>query len=192
MKIKMNVQLFTLMMLSLLLVGFVFAEDAPKAALKPETIKPSKDIPKYFVLKPPFTEGIFPCSNCHSGMETNPKRRILKDEHTNIILKHAEKQRWCLDCHNANDRDYLHFTDGRLIPFTESYELCGQCHGNVFRDWKVGIHGKRTGYWNGEKSYRLCVNCHNPHDPKFKELKPEPPPIKPAENGMVKSSTKAH
>jgi formate-dependent nitrite reductase cytochrome c552 subunit len=28
----------------------------------------------------------------------------------------------------------------------------------------------------------LCAHCHNPHDPKFKPLKPEPPPYRPAGN----------
>ena len=41
---------------------------------------------------------------------------------------------------------------------------------------RIGIPAK--GSWNGKKEYFLCVNCHNPHSPKFNELKPEPPPIK--------------
>jgi|GEM_PF-4292866 len=52
-------------------------------------------------------------------------------------------------------------------------------HGDKFRDWKVGIHGKRTGYWNGEKQYLLCAHCHNPHSPSFKAMKPMPPPVRP-------------
>ena len=31
-----------------------------------------------------------------------------------------------------------------------------------YRDWKAGVHGKRTGEWDGRKDYLLCVNCHNP------------------------------
>jgi len=135
---------------------------------------------EYPVSTPPLTEGIFPCSNCHAGMEVNAKRRELKDEHANIKLRHAENDRWCLDCHNPANRDKLKLVNGDTIPFTESYLLCGQCHGNIYRDWKVGIHGKRVGYFKGgERLYFLCVNCHNPHDPKFKPLKPEPPPTQP-------------
>ncbi|MHB8909436.1 MAG: hypothetical protein ACYDAA_11225 [Syntrophales bacterium] len=131
------------------------------------------------VSPPPFSEGIFPCSNCHAGMEVNTKKRELKDEHTSIKLNHGE-HRWCFDCHNAPNRDKLKLVDGEIIDFTESYRLCGQCHGNIYRDWKVGIHGKRVGYFaNGKRTYFLCVSCHNPHDPKFKPLKPEPPPIRP-------------
>jgi hypothetical protein len=135
---------------------------------------------EYPVASPPFSEGVFPCSNCHSGLELNAKKRELKDEHTTIKLHHAEQERWCLDCHNARNRDKLKLADGEIIDFTQSYRLCGQCHGNIYRDWKAGIHGKRVGsFRGGKRTYFLCVNCHNPHDPKFKPLKPEPPPLKP-------------
>ncbi len=138
-------------------------------------------IPKYFVPPPPFSEDIFPCSDCHDGMDVNPQRRVLEEFHEEIELKnHNEANRWCLDCHNPDDRDVLRLASGKLVSFEESYLLCGQCHGTIFRDWKAGIHGKRTGDWNGQKLYRLCVQCHNPHQPRFKPIKPLPPPIKPA------------
>lgn len=133
----------------------------------------------YPVPPPPFSEDIFPCSDCHAEMEPNPERRELVDMHEDLVLDHAEGQRWCLDCHNISDRDTLRLVSGEVIPFTESFRLCGQCHGDKFRDWKVGIHGKRTGYWNGEKQFLLCVHCHNPHSPSFKPLKPMPPPVRP-------------
>ncbi|HEB49410.1 MAG TPA: hypothetical protein ENI89_02270 [Desulfobulbus sp.] len=139
-------------------------------------------IPEFSVPPPPFSEGIFPCSDCHADMETNPERRQL-EEHIEIVkmFDHASDQRWCLDCHNPNDRDKLRLASGKLITFEESYYLCGQCHGTIFRDWKAGVHGKRTGEWNGKKIYRLCVHCHNPHSPRFKPLKPLPPPKRPEE-----------
>ena len=127
---------------------------------------------------PPFTEGIFPCSTCHEAIPPNPERREL-GMHSEIVLQHDEEHRWCLDCHDQNDRDHLRLASGALVPFTESYRLCGQCHGTQFRDWRNGIHGKRTGYWNGSKRYLLCVNCHNPHSPRFAALEPLPPPVRP-------------
>jgi hypothetical protein len=135
---------------------------------------------------PPLSKGIFPCSDCHAGMEVNTKRRVLKEAHTDIILHHAENVRWCLDCHAPRNRDKLRLVNGDLIDFTESYLLCAQCHGPIFRDWKAGIHGKRTGYFSGGKvMYYLCVHCHVPHDPRFKPLKPEPPPIRPGSQQNV-------
>jgi hypothetical protein len=128
---------------------------------------------------PPFTEGIFPCSECHAEMEVNPERRELEEFHDDIVLKHDEENRWCIACHDANNRDMLHSASGELIDFKESYKLCGQCHGPKLRDWKEGIHGRRTGEWNGRKEYLLCAHCHDPHSPKFPKMKSEPAPQKP-------------
>ena len=144
--------------------------------LLPSSNKQSEEIA---VAAPPFNEeGIFPCSECHADQETNPERRIL-DMHEDIVesFHHDSENRWCLDCHDAISRDSLRLASGKLLDFKESYKLCGQCHGDKLRDWKVGVHGKRTGEWNGKKQYLLCVHCHNPHSPKFKKLKPKPPPI---------------
>jgi len=140
----------------------------------------SADLATLEVAPPPFSEDIFPCSDCHDpDLEVRDKRRELKFEHTEIELHHAEESRWCLDCHNGADRDLLHLANGELIPFEESYRLCGQCHGDKYRDWRAGVHGKRYGNWNGAKSYILCVNCHNAHSPKFGALEPEPVPHRP-------------
>lgn len=131
------------------------------------------------VESPPFTDGIFPCNDCHSEIEPNSERRELIDFHDDInaIFNHDSNNRWCLDCHDLNNRDSLRLASGKLLDFKESYKLCGQCHGEKLRDWKVGVHGKRIGEWNGRKEYLLCVHCHNPHSPKFEEVTPEPPPV---------------
>jgi predicted CXXCH cytochrome family protein len=132
------------------------------------------------VAPPPFTPGIFPCTGCHDPAQSvNPERRVLHKPHEDIQLNHDQEHRWCLDCHNAQNRDVLRSASGEPIPFAESYRLCGQCHGLQYRDWKAGVHGKRTGEWDGSKTYLLCVNCHDPHSPKFKQLTPLPPPDRP-------------
>lgn len=130
---------------------------------------------------PPFSPGIFPCSMCHDMMPANPVRRDLTAFHTEIVLQHDEDNRWCLDCHDAANRDQLHLASGALVPFEESYRLCGQCHGEKYRDWRAGVHGRRSGSWNGHKTYLLCAHCHNPHQPRFQPLEPEPAPIPPSE-----------
>jgi hypothetical protein len=132
---------------------------------------------------PPFSDGIFPCSDCHAQMTPNRTRRPLTDFHTEIELRHDEQHRWCLDCHDADNRDFLHLANGDRVPFGESYQVCGQCHGEKYRDWQAGVHGRRVGDWNGRKSYLLCPHCHNPHQPRFKPLKPKPAPKRPARPG---------
>ena len=131
---------------------------------------------------PPFTEDIFPCMDCHSEIEPNSTPRKLEDYHDEIVLLHDEENRWCLDCHDEQDRDQLRLASGKRIPFEQSYLLCGQCHGPKLRDWKAGVHGKRSGHWDGtERRYLLCVHCHNPHQPQFPALAPMPKPHAPGQ-----------
>jgi len=182
-------------------------EPAPAAAVPPPPEKPGQ----YQAEPPPFTPGIFPCTNCHQGAGDKTRRELAF--HDDIKFEHGVEHRWCLDCHTNENRDVLHLSNGDPVPFTESYRLCGQCHGDKYRDWRAGVHGRRTGLWSGAKKYRLCgqchgykyrdwrsgvhgkrtgqwdgqktyylcVNCHNPHSPKFKPLNPEPKPVRPEE-----------
>jgi len=131
---------------------------------------------------PPFSDGIFPCSNCHASMKADRKRRELAAMHFDIVLKHDETHRWCLDCHDAENRDVLHLASGERVPFEESYRLCGQCHGEKYRDWRAGGHGRRTRNRDGAKSDPLCAHCHNPHQPHFQALAPKPAPRPPNRN----------
>lgn len=128
---------------------------------------------------PPFSEGLFPCSACHEGLPVNRTRRELSDMHAEIVLSHDEAHRWCLDCHDADERDALHLAGGERVPFDQSYRLCGQCHGEKLRDWRAGVHGRRSGEWNGRKTYLLCAHCHDPHRPGVPDLAPAPPPRRP-------------
>ncbi|WP_242342460.1 hypothetical protein [Anaeromyxobacter terrae] len=148
---------------------------------------------------PPFSEGIFPCSGCHVDPGDRTRRELTFHEDIQKVFDHDSNARWCLDCHDAENRDVLKLASGETVPFTESYRLCGQCHGDKYRDWRAGVHGKRVGQWDGEKTYFLCVNCHNPHTPGFKGVKeievdgkrttaptlemlrPEPRPLRPDE-----------
>jgi hypothetical protein len=165
-------------LLVLSVVGLAAAQNAPKRAEERVELPP-----------PPFSEGIFPCSNCHAGMPVDRKRRPLTAMHTDIVLKHDEEHRWCLDCHDATNRDRLHLASGEPVAFEESYRLCGQCHGEKLRDWRAGVHGRRTGNWNGEKQYLLCVHCHSPHQPRFKAIAPKPAPKKPVHPGTNTGAT---
>ncbi len=126
------------------------------------------------------------CMTCHTERNVKNTCETCHEEgtrppHEQIVLHHAEQQRGCLDCHDRANRDVLHLANGTPVPFTESYRLCGQCHGPRLRDWKLGLHGKRTGSWSGAKEYLLCAHCHNPHSPRFEPMTPLPPPVRPEE-----------
>ncbi|HSQ01178.1 MAG TPA: hypothetical protein VL049_28495 [Candidatus Dormibacteraeota bacterium] len=157
------------------------AAPPPGAAEGPQSPPAAPGSTEIQVPPPPLSTENFPCSDCHEpGDKTNPTRRVLTEYHQEIELRHDEQNRWCLDCHDEHDRDHLHLANGTLISFERSYLLCGQCHGPTLRSWKAGVHGKRTGRWDGkERYYLLCVHCHYPHQPHFPQLRPMPPPIAP-------------
>ena len=163
------------MRLSLLALLSVFAA----IAVGPASSSRARGEERVEVPPPPFSEGIYPCSSCHATMKPDSTRRELTGMHGDIVLNHDEQHRWCLDCHDARDRDSLHLASGEKVRFEESYRLCGQCHGEKLRDWRAGVHGRRSGHWNGSKTYLLCAHCHNPHQPRFAAIKPAAAPARP-------------
>jgi hypothetical protein len=161
-------------------------EVLPEVQYEPRVEQDARDVDSAKEFPVPFTplpQTITPCRACHGpekDFPVNVKRREDLLVHKNVKLNHGGVRVWCLDCHNSDDRNFLQpLSDGKPIKFEQSYLLCGKCHGTKFRDWRNGIHGKRTGSWNGEKTYYRCVTCHNPHTPKFKPIEPMPPPQKP-------------
>lgn len=157
------------------------SEASPHESISTGAWEPGDPDQQVQVPPPELEEGVFPCSDCHDPdfLPPNPERREMIAAHQDIVLEHDEEHRWCLDCHDADDRDQLRLASGELVPFEESHRLCGQCHGDKYRDWRAGIHGRRSGQWDGEKSYLLCVHCHDSHSPAFDPMEPEPAPEPP-------------
>jgi len=120
------------------------------------------------------------CSTCHATRPPNPANRASADLdlfHQGLQLAHGGNS--CLSCHDARDYDRLHLADGAPVAFTDSIELCSQCHGPQRRDWERGAHGGMNGYWDlsrGGQVRNTCVQCHDPHVPKYQGAVPMPPP----------------
>ncbi len=135
---------------------------------------------------------MFECTECHDGdsieVPADNKPREL-DAHDDIVedslnMMHGRGAIWCLECHSATNRNKLIDHQGNEISFDQPQKLCGSCHGEVYADWRMGIHGKRTGSWakGGKKRWWLCTECHNSHNVqvhRFDPLKPEPAPALP-------------
>ena len=156
--------------------------DAPDFECLPVKRDDSVGDDQYPVPLPPFSKDVFPCSRCHDKPnDFNLTPRNLTIEHVDVKLNHGPREQWCYGCHSPSNRDTLRLAGGREVSFLKSYELCGQCHGEKLRDWRLGIHGRRAGCWNGKREYLLCVHCHNQHSPAFKALQPEPRPRRPDE-----------
>lgn len=129
----------------------------------------------------------FDCYTCHEKRKPPTLRFdtngaiIVPPEHSDIVMHHGSHGRNnnCFNCHNENNLTLLQTRDGREVTFSNSQLLCGSCHGPTYRDWEAGAHGRTSGYWNrslGPIDRKLCVNCHNPHAPKFPGRQPAPGP----------------
>ena len=129
----------------------------------------------------------FDCYACHEKSKPptlvfDAKHNLVIPEvHSNIIMGHGSHNRnnLCYNCHDEANLTLLQTRDGRELKFSDSTPLCGSCHGPTFRDWEAGVHGRTSGHWNrtlGPFDRKDCVNCHNPHSPKFPGRKPAPGP----------------
>ncbi len=129
----------------------------------------------------------FDCYTCHEKnkppvLRYDAKQNlIIPQEHSDIVMGHGEHGRNnnCFNCHNETNLEQLQTRDGRVVKFQDSPQLCGSCHGPTFEDWEAGAHGRISGHWDrklGPFKRQDCVDCHNPHLPKFPGRKPAPGP----------------
>jgi uncharacterized CHY-type Zn-finger protein len=98
-------------------------------------------------------------------------------EHRDIKFEHGNN-RYCLNCHHPTNRNAFVDYDGTEIAQADVVQLCGKCHGTIYRDWQAGVHGRANGYWNAEfgpKTRLRCIQCHDPHSPKFQPMHPLAP-----------------
>jgi hypothetical protein len=120
------------------------------------------------------------CSTCHALRTPNPANRATVDLdqfHQGLQIQHGMNS--CLSCHDADNYDNLKLADGRKIAYEDSIELCSQCHGPQRRDYERGVHGGMNGYWDltrGGRVRNTCIDCHDPHVPKFQGAIPMPAP----------------
>lgn len=120
------------------------------------------------------------CVTCHT-LRTPTKLPDGPDElnefHKGMTFQHGSNT--CSSCHVVGAQDSLRLADGQLIPMREAIRLCGQCHGSQLRDYKMGAHGGMNGHWDlasGDRVRNHCVDCHDPHAPKFVPSTPVLPP----------------
>lgn len=120
------------------------------------------------------------CSTCHATRPPNPANRSGADLdlfHQGLQVVHGTNA--CISCHDPGNYDNLHLADGTKVAFADAMQLCSQCHGPQRRDWEHGAHGGMNGYWDlarGGRVRNTCIQCHDPHVPKYQGAIPMPPP----------------
>jgi formate-dependent nitrite reductase cytochrome c552 subunit len=129
----------------------------------------------------------FDCYACHDRKKPPTLRFdanqniIVPSEHSDVVMGHGSHNRNnnCFNCHDEQNLELLQTRDGRQVKLADSPPLCGSCHGPTYRDWEAGAHGRTGGFWSkgdGEIRRQICVDCHNPHQPKIPPRKPAPGP----------------
>jgi hypothetical protein len=128
------------------------------------------------------------CANCHATKPANAQAKLghpLELFHQSLQGAHASLT--CISCHNAADGyATLRLADGKSLPYPEVMTLCAQCHGPQYRDYVHGAHGGMTGHWDRSKGGRVrnnCVDCHDPHAPKYPIVVPARGPNDRFQNG---------
>ena len=67
--------------------------------------------------------------------------------------------------------DYAHAIPFQKIPeglTSLKAESCGQCHREIYEEWKTSIHAQAyddpffQAYWKKDKNVWVCLNCHTP------------------------------
>jgi formate-dependent nitrite reductase cytochrome c552 subunit len=117
------------------------------------------------------------CATCHATKPANVEARLgspLAQFHQGLVGKHGTLS--CTSCHNpADGYASLRLADGKRVSHSEVMTLCAQCHGPQFRDYQHGAHGGMTGHWDLTKGGRVrnnCIDCHDPHAPKYPTVSP--------------------
>ncbi len=113
-----------------------------------------------------------PCVSCHSLRGPQPlpaSEAALTGFHKGLTFRHGELS--CASCHApAAPAERLRLADSREIPVADALSLCSQCHGTQRRDYDHGAHGGMRGYWDltrGPRERNSCVDCHDPHAPRY-------------------------
>jgi hypothetical protein len=155
---------------------------APRGVSFPTTIHASPKLTSIPVRRPDGHVERVACASCHS-MKT-PKAlpsqpTALREFHQGLTFQHGELT--CAHCHVARERshDTLHLANGDLIPMVDALRLCAQCHGPQYRDYSHGSHGGMEGAFSpefGPRTRNHCVDCHDPHTPRFQGGLPVLPP----------------
>lgn len=114
----------------------------------------------------------YDCMSCHRLLEARWQYDRRMVEHEDIVLNHGNN-RFCLNCHHSKNRNAFADYDGSEIAEEDVVSLCAKCHGPTYRDWKAGAHGRTNGYWDksrGPQTKLRCIQCHDPHSPKFSKM----------------------
>ncbi len=124
----------------------------------------------------------YKCSECHSDFDSVRTANKPEGEHADVLARFNHGRNvYCLNCHHQNNREAFVDDVGNETSGDNSTQLCSKCHGPKHRDWTIGVHGRRNGFWDKTREGNVkleCVQCHDPHNPTFPLMVPDRTPLR--------------
>lgn len=114
------------------------------------------------------------CSTCHSIRKPNLDQTAsgsLKEFHQGMQVSHGKLA--CYACHDPENADALRLAGGKTVEYRDVITLCSQCHSSQATSFAHGAHGGMNGFWDlsrGPQTKNNCIDCHDPHAPKFPKM----------------------
>ncbi len=91
------------------------------------------------------------CTRCHADQTAN----LADGVHYSALMSGNLTAATCVDCHGAHD---VHAPDE---PRTRISETCGNCHAQIFSQYKDSVHGQAL--FEGDPNVPTCIDCHGVH-----------------------------
>ncbi|MCX6156210.1 MAG: hypothetical protein NT007_18830 [Candidatus Kapabacteria bacterium] len=128
------------------------------------------------------------CLSCHlhNPAVTSPYSKSLvnyeQSVHGQALAKGKKEAAVCIDCHGVHKLQKADNPDSRINQ-AKVPELCGKCHIEVSREYRMSVHG--IALKKGEKDAPGCTFCHGEHG-----IKAQPEiPHKMYEESLMKRAT---
>lgn len=110
------------------------------------------------------------CGDCHAKPELvekynipnlNPVELFSNSYHAQAIEEGLHQAATCNDCHNYHDIK-MGTDPTSSISHGNTPETCGQCHEDIFEEYKKSVHWEAL--IRGQRESPACVDCHGEHE----------------------------
>ena len=110
----------------------------------------------------------YTCAACHADVDFIKRRPVSlgspleayqSSEHFKALMA-GKGGATCTDCHSAHAL-YKPCDPRSQVYRTNVPRTCGQCHGEIQREYEQSIHGKALAF--GSTDAPTCVDCHGEH-----------------------------
>ena len=159
-------------------VALAAALAAPAArAIQPAAAHPAGPAEKkkevlFEARPPPFSDGIFPCMECHKDQKDPKRRELAFHDEQQSVFDHDAEHRWCLDCHDLAEPRRAAARERRDRCRSPSRTGCAaSATATSTATGAPACTGSGSGCGTAQKTYLLCVSATTRTRRAFKGVK---------------------